>query len=660
MPEFDFNNFFHRLVLSGVFFCLLILINTIIYFVFFKEKNSVFKCHKFDLNILQRMKMKHVIAVFDLLLFFGALVLFVSAFFIRPFAVIAGVEPGTYLRTAAPVIELNFNAPVKKQDIKIHISQEVDGTWQYVEYFSPLMTGYIKKAIFRPKRSFYPESKIVVYAVGLKRLFPGGAKHEQAITFYGPKVPNLIKSVPADGQEGVSVNDPIELNFDIPGGPFVSWRYELMPPVPFLLEQINDTKVRIKPENPLFADSSYVLNVYRSPRSFDVNTDQVVERVNYRLVSAVSFKTATPPSIVFFEPQGYEVRANNVIKIEFSQEMNQQMFDKSFSIEPKTEGEIIWSDPQTMVFKPKSGLKKDTQYRIILAAGLVDAEGGITFKDTELRFKTLGNVYVAGTYPRDGSSGLPVDLNAVSVTFDQPVDRQSAENSFSISPFVPGRFFWKGNKMTYTFNSGLSYSTDYSVKIGAGVKSIYGLDMNNAYGFSFHTQDKRFSLDVPLYQQQEIFTCNIAAARMVLAYRGVNLSEADIIGGVGKGDDPDLDWVDGYGVHWAPIANFIGRFTNVEIKRNWNLSSLINQVRAGNPVIVWWYNNYSQAGSFELDSNATGYHGMHSEVVIGYVGEPDNPRYILTNDPWRGLRRYTPEFFNSIWSYLGNTAVVIH
>jgi len=50
---------------------------------------------------------------------------------------------------------------------------------------------------------------------------------------------------------------------------------------------------------------------------------------------------------------------------------------------------------------------------------------------------------------------------------------------------------------------------------------------------------------------------------------------------------------------------------------------------------------------------------MHSEVVVGFTGRHDNPTSILTNDPWRGRRKYTLGSFYNIWGYLGNRAIVV-
>jgi uncharacterized protein YvpB len=50
--------------------------------------------------------------------------------------------------------------------------------------------------------------------------------------------------------------------------------------------------------------------------------------------------------------------------------------------------------------------------------------------------------------------------------------------------------------------------------------------------------------------------------------------------------------------------------------------------------------------------------GMHSEVVVGFIGSSDNPTHIITNDPWRGRRTVTVAQFNAVWGYFNYTAIV--
>ena len=69
---------------------------------------------------------------------------------------------------------------------------------------------------FHPAQSFYPEEKIVIYFVGLTRLFPGGEEHEQSLEFFGPKIPQITSISPENGEEHVPTNKRISRGY-LPG-----------------------------------------------------------------------------------------------------------------------------------------------------------------------------------------------------------------------------------------------------------------------------------------------------------------------------------------------------------------------------------------------------------------------------------------------------------
>ncbi|MBD3311571.1 MAG: hypothetical protein GF349_03685 [Candidatus Magasanikbacteria bacterium] len=440
----------------------------------------------------------------------------------------------------------------------------------------------------------------------------------------------------------------------------MEWRYEFIPEVDFNVISDKPNRKKLLFNKPLFQDTVYRLLIYQKSRTYNTENFDDIDKSDFNSVSNTEFKTVSAPAIRTYEPRGYKVHLDSIIKIEFDEAMSKEVVENSFMIKPSVDGKFEWPDERILVFRPTENLANDTDYVVSLSSGLANENGGKTTEDIELRFRTIGSVLISDLYPVSGSYGVDTKLSRVVIEFDQEVDHGSAEAAFSIYPYVPGTFSWKDNSMVYIFSRYLDFSTQYTVSLKAGIKSIYGKDLGEDYTYYFTTKDKIFTLPVPQYNQQDTFTCNIAATRIVLAYRGVYLTESDIIGGVGEGDDPNEDWVSNYGVHWGPIASFISRYRNVAVKKGWNLQDLLKEVQKGNPVIVWWHNNYSKAGEFELESGATGYRGMHSEVVRGFTGDVEDPGYILTSDPWRGSRKYSVQDFLSTWTYLGNTAIVVY
>lgn len=195
---------------------------------------------------------------------------------------------------------------------------------------------------------------------------------------------------------------------------------------------------------------------------------------------------------------------------------------------------------------------------------------------------------------------------------------------------------------------------------------------------NFHENVK---LDVPLLKQHYTFTCYSAAAQMVLAYRGIETTELGFLEEIGydktprqfpgniwgdpaKGIVGNYDGNNGYGVHWGPVATALSRYRQVEVKEAWNLEALLQTVKAGNPVMVWWVNGVWPAKELFWNTSegaqVRAVNGMHVEVVVGYEGTPQNPIRIFTNDPWRGYRHYQPEVFQSLWHWFNQTAIIVY
>ncbi|OGH87631.1 MAG: hypothetical protein A3J93_03875 [Candidatus Magasanikbacteria bacterium RIFOXYC2_FULL_42_28] len=642
--NFGIENFRTRLAVIFIFVFILVVFNLGI-FILKQFKTEFNRRILFYLNII-------------LLFFIG---LFLStALFLKPFAQLETLSAGGYLAEAHQPIEISFTVPVRPENLSLYISPEVDGEWVFRDVLPFFSNGYKDRATFIPKESFYPESKIVVYIVGLKRLFPVGEKHEQSLEFFAPRLPNITETYPKDNQDNVSVNDNFTATFDAPSGEFIKWFYEITPPIGFVVNESNKNKNEIVFNKPLRQDSEYSVAIFRTGRSYNVTDFSDVELGDSQLIKTVVFNTVRSPKIKSYDPYGAGARVDLPIKIVFEEPMNQASVAEKFSLSPTTTGKISWEDEKTFVFLPDQILEKGADYRINFLSGIEDGSGGKTRQDIVLNFSTAGKVKILSTYPKSGATGLSPDLAGVVINFDQEVDHVSAENYFSIFPNVRGSFSWNGDKLTFSFKTPLAYATKYTVSFKKGIKAVYGLELDQDYAYSFTTKNKSFSLNVPLYYQSETFTCNIATARMALAYRGDNLSESFIKAEVGEGEDPNVSWVAGYGAHWKPIYNFISRYRKASIKTGWNIAELVKEVNAGNPVIIWWHNQYSTTGSFTLDSGATGYRGMHSVVVKGYVGSVENPISIIVNDSWRGPKTYSISSFKSIWAYLNYTAIVVY
>ncbi len=584
-----------------------------------------------------------------------------TAFGLRPVVLSSTPEFGGNMSEGDQKIEVEFDLPVNSDDIKFNISPEVDGRWE----LEPIWDGapLYRRAIFHPGESIFPDKKVVVYVVSVQPWWADGDGHEESIEFESPAIPEIEEISPGDGSDQVPVDSDLDVYYDAPVGDFVELVYEIEPEVEFEVEENGGTSHKIDFNENLSQDAEYSMKIYRTPRSYDPDTGEDVERGETEEIASASFKTVQTPLLAEYSPKGTGVLVDMPISVVFEQEMDRMSVEESFSVSPAIDGVISWKDDKTFTYTPNSDLPKETEYTVKFAADMKNKYGGKTEEDITFKFTTIGKVSVKSISPVNGGSGLDPKSANIVVEFNQEVDHASAQQHFSVSPAVSGSFGWEGNKMIYYSAGKLAYSTRYTVTISAGVKTVHGLDSDQNFSYYFVTRNNIFTIGVPYYSQQEMFTCNLAAARMALAYRGVYVSEAQMKSSIGVGQNPNADWVSGYGVHAGPVSGFIGAYRGNSVISGCgsnNAATVAQEVEKGNPVVLWWYNRYSTpAGTFTLPGGYTGYRGMHSEVVYGFVGDSSNPTSIYTRDPWRGSLTYSRSGFEGNWAYLGCTAIVV-
>ncbi len=103
----------------------------------------------------------------------------------------------------------------------------------------------------------------------------------------------------------------------------------------------------------------------------------------------------------------------------------------------------------------------------------------------------IGDVMVVAFSPT--GSTVPAGA-AISFTFSRPVDRRSAEQSFVITPVVPGRFFWSDRTLTFRPTRPLEPETSYQVTIKTGLRDAQGRANSTEAVWTFRTRSPQLLL----------------------------------------------------------------------------------------------------------------------------------------------------------------------
>jgi uncharacterized protein YvpB len=588
-------------------------------------------------------------------------------------------------------IYIIFDRPINETQIKPYIFPEIKGQWK-VEAVYDFLPFLKRKVVFYPEESMY-EGKVFVYYAGIANALGRSDLWEYGLDSQAIQLPTQANVNTDNNPTDFAVDGNIEFILNKKFGSNVDFEFEITPQVTFQIVKTDNTNVTIDINGTLGQSKEYSFKLYKIPQRYNLKTSEIIERSEKQLLKEGKFVTIKEPLLKSIEPAGAEVLPNAQIKIVFDQTMQEESVKASFSISPELPGKLEKTDDYTYIYTPTQAMTKATKYDLKLAQGIRSVKGGITEKDILHSFTTIGRVKVTGFSPGYNSGNIKRGTN-INVTFNQQVDHASAQSKFSISPAVDGAFSWNGNTMIFNPSTELSYQTTYTIAEGSGVKSVYGLDSNENASTKFTTELQYFALNVPIYYQRIRYACNFYATAMALAYKaGHGFDPMSLYNQVAKDSTPIscdanknvVTWGNpysgyvgdvyggavsgcnrsGYGVYWGPVSNVISNYRSNSVKSGWGVSDMLREVEKGNPVVIWAHNGYSSSGQIFTWTTPGGQtiravSGMHSYVVVGFTGSADNPQSIILNDPNRGRWTISVGYFKALWSYFGNTGIVVY
>ncbi|OGY53708.1 MAG: hypothetical protein A3A24_00855 [Candidatus Buchananbacteria bacterium RIFCSPLOWO2_01_FULL_46_12] len=190
-------------------------------------------------------------------------------------------------------------------------------------------------------------------------------------------------------------------------------------------------------------------------------------------------------------------------------------------------------------------------------------------------------------------------------------------------------------------------------------------------------------LAVPYHHQQHALSCEIASLLMALDYKGVTVTENQLIEQMPVSDpgprdkrnvwgDPNVGFVGningtmpntGYGVYEQPIYDLATKYRPAKIITNGTLTDLIIELSNGNPIVVWgvvagrtkdisWKTPEGKTITAQLDE--------HARTLIGFTGTSNDPQLMILLDPIYGEIRLSAKDFLKNWALLEKKAVIIY
>ena len=226
-------------------------------------------------------------------------------------------------------------------------------------------------------------------------------------------------------------------------------------------------------------------------------------RTEKRVVAEGSFVVPSPLEIVSQTPAvgGSNVHIDAPIDIVFSKQVDPAGITRVFAPEIMAVLNVELVAGTTLHITPKSTAVEAVEATVpgvweygkrytfnLDQSAVYGIDGSWLVNPVVIDFTAIGAIRVTGTSPGNGATEVGLS-SGIKITFDQEVDHTSAEANFRVSPSINGSFSWSGNSMTFK-PGGLKMATKYSVKISAGIKSVYGLPLAADYSSSFTTADR--------------------------------------------------------------------------------------------------------------------------------------------------------------------------
>lgn len=306
--------------------------------------------------------------------------------------------------------------------------------------------------------------------------------------------PQVLGIAPAAGSHDVAGNASISIAFNMPMNPdSVRQHLTIDPPT--------DGTVRWEGNTLLFQPKPG----YRRGVTYTVQIGAGASSPLMQALAAPSsttFKTAGLPGLYRSVPpaDAANVPTDTMVTLQFSAPMVALTTlgpegtpapdpGAAVRIQPDAGGRWQWLGSTTLAYRA-AALQPATHYTVSVARSLADYAGGTLDRDYTVSFVTSRPAVVA-TRP-EAATKFAGPRDPIVVTFNQPVDRASAEAGFRLAPAAAGSFAWSpaGDVFTYTVSAALPEDAPVQATL-SGVKPAHGDEAQAApYTWGFRTSPR--------------------------------------------------------------------------------------------------------------------------------------------------------------------------
>ncbi len=416
-----------------------------------------------------------------------------------------GTVPGN--AAVAPVstrIELNFSTPMDTSSVMV-------GAVPAITLGPPTWNTDQTQVIFQPAAELLHDTR---YTLTVSGRDPAGNNldGQSTVTFTTAReqlASTLSASTPAQDATYVAVNTQVVLTFSEPMNP--SQLSVVLSPATANLSNpswsSDNRTVTFTPTPVLRYGTNYTLSIQGEDAAGNVLAATTVGFMTQ------SLPDTTPPSVQGSTPAdnapGVDINAN--LSLSFSEAMDTASTEPAFSINPNVIGTLSWNQERTLLtFNPTASLDYNKVYTVTLGTGAMDAAGNALASPFSVKFTTsnapdLTRPQVTSYSPNNTQTGMSRS-QSISVTFSEPMDKQSTQNAFTlVSPSgISGTFSWSadGRTMTFTPSTLIDYGTYLTWHISTVARDVAGNPLQATVEANFRVI-QQITVDLPTVSDSE-------------------------------------------------------------------------------------------------------------------------------------------------------------
>lgn len=303
----------------------------------------------------------------------------------------------------------------------------------------------------------------------------------------------VAQVIPAPNSNDVAPNSTITIIFNRPVVPLVSNIEQSTLPMPLRLEPavsgsgkwLNTSTYVFKPDAPLPAETSFTARIAASLQ--DIAGNPLQSEYSWQFRVAAPRVISTLP-----EDRALNVALDQTIRVDFNQELDPQIANGALRISSDS-GDLpgtVSVVGSSLIFTPTQLMELNKRYTAQISAGVGGPSGGSGLAQPySWSFQTVAAPRIIATEPRHGAANVS-HTASVALNFNVPIDPSSVMSRLSISPAVDATkvyTYYSSFDNTFYINWGLKPSTDYRIRIAAGISDPYGNQIAQDQVIDFRT-----------------------------------------------------------------------------------------------------------------------------------------------------------------------------